>query len=102
MSDRSEKIFFVTAIILVPILLGLTPIKMVQRIGDGCPFSQSKQILNCNPCPFHSIISQEDQGTANLSLTFFAVASVDLQDFEVLSSRFITSNSPHTIIPLRC
>lgn len=102
MSDRSRIIFSITAIVLIPILLGMTPIKMVQKLGDGCPFSQGKQILNCNPCPFHSIISQGDQGIASLPLTVFTVSSIDLKDFEVLSSRFITSNSLLTIIPLRC
>jgi len=101
MSNRS-KIFSVTAIILIPILLGMTPIKMVQKIGDGCPFSQGKQILNCNLCPFHSIISQEDQGIVNLPLTLFVVATVNLPDFEVLSFRSFTSNSSLSVVPLRC
>lgn len=102
MSKRSKIIFPVTAILLIPILLGMTPIKMVQKIGDGCPFSQGKQILNCNPCPFHSIISQEDHGIANLPSLVFNNASIGLPDFEVLSSRFITSISPFSVVPLRC
>jgi len=102
MSNRSKIIFSVTAILLIPILLGMTPIRMVQKIGDGCPFSKGKQILNCNPCPFHSITSQEDHGITDLPSMLFNEASIDLPGFDALSSHSITSNSPLSVVPLRC
>jgi hypothetical protein len=102
MSNRSKIIFSVTAILLIPILFGMTPLNFVQKIGAGCPFSQGKQTLTCNPCPFNSVISQEDHGIAGLPSTLFVVASIDLPGFEVLNSYAITSNSPLSVVPLRC
>jgi hypothetical protein len=102
MSNRSKIIFSVTAILLIPILLGMTPLNMVQKIGAGCPFSQGKQALTCNPCPFNSIISQEDHGIADLPSTLFVGTSIDLPGFEVLNSHAITSNSLLSPLPLRC
>ncbi len=102
MSNRSKIIFSVIAILLIPILLGMTPLNMVQKIGAGCPFSKGKQILNCNPCPFNSITSQEYHGIADLPLTIFATASIDLPHFDALSSHSITSNNLLIVVPLRC
>src|SRR4030042_5377129 len=100
MSKRSKIIFSVTALLLIPILLGMTPLNMVQKIGAGCPLSQGKQVLTCNPCPFNSITSQEYHGIADLPLTLFVIASIDLPGFDALSSHSITSNSPLSIVPL--
>lgn len=102
MPSKSKIIFSVTAIFLIPILLGITPLNFVQKIGAGCPFSQGKQALTCNPCPFNSILSQEDHGIANLPLTLFEGDSVDLGAFEILNSRSITSNCLFRVIRLRC
>jgi len=102
MSNRLKIIFSVTAILLIPILLGMTPLNLAQKIGAGCPFSQSKQVLTCNPCPFHSIISQEDHGIADLPSTLFVGTSIHLPNFEIFNSHSITSNSPLSVVPLRC
>jgi hypothetical protein len=102
MSFKWKNLIVVTAILLIPILLGTVPLNFVQKIGAGCPFSQGKQKITCNPCPFNSIISQEDHGIANLLSMIFNDASVDLPGFEILYSRPITSNSPLSVLPLRC
>jgi hypothetical protein len=102
MLGRPKLLILIPALILIPILLGMTPLKMVQKIGDGCPFSQGKQVLNCNPCPFHSIISQEDHGIVSQPSMLFNEASADLPGFEVLNSISITSNNPLSVVPLRC
>jgi hypothetical protein len=102
MSNRSKIIFSVTAILLIPILLGMAPLNLAQKIGAGCPFSQGKQALTCNPCPFNSIISQEDHGIADLPSTLFDSASIHLPNFEVFNSHSITSNSLLSPLPLRC
>jgi len=99
---RQKLLIFIPAIILIPIILGMTPLNFVQKIGAGCPFSQGKQVVKCNPCPFNSIISQEDHGIADLPSTFFVGTSIDLPGFEVLNSHAITSNSLLSPLPLRC
>jgi len=102
MSNRSKIIFSVTAILLIPILLGMTPLNFVHKIGAGCPLSQDKQALKCNPCPFHSIISQENHGITDLPSALLDSTSIHLPNFEVLNSHSITSNSSLSVVPLRC
>ncbi|MGB9630038.1 MAG: hypothetical protein ACPL6D_15390, partial [Thermodesulfobacteriota bacterium] len=77
-------------------------IRMAQKIGDGCPFSQGKQILSCNPCPFHSIHSQENLVIANLPSTVFVGNSIEISNIESSNSHSITSTQLLNIIPLRC
>jgi len=102
MSNRAKIIFSVTAIVLILILLGMTPLNFVHKIGAGCPFSKGKQALKCNPCPFDSILTQEDHGIAVLPLAFSADASIHLSGLEVFDSPLTTSNSPLSAVPLRC
>jgi hypothetical protein len=59
MFSRSKLLIFIPAIILLPILLGMTPLNFVHKIGNGCPLSHDKQIT-CNFCPFNSIVSHDD------------------------------------------
>lgn len=102
MARKWKILIVVTAILLIPILLGMTPLNFVQKIGAGCPLSQGKQALKCNPCPFNSIISQEDHGIANLPSTFFEGDSVDSGALEILNPKSITSNRLFRAVPLRC
>jgi hypothetical protein len=102
MSYRSKIILSITAILLLPILLGMTPLNFVQKIGAGCPFSQTRQTLKYDFCLYNSVISQDDLGIANLPSTLFDSASVHLRGLEVLNSHPITSNIPLSAIPLRC
>ncbi len=67
MSRKTKILLFLTAILLIPILLGMTPLNFVQKMGSGCPFSQDKQVLKCHLCPFNSIVSQGDPFVVNLS-----------------------------------
>ena len=102
MLGRQKLLILIPALILIPILLGMIPLNFVQKIGAGCPLSQGKQALKCNPCPFNSIISQEDHGIAGLPSTLLDSTSIHLPNFEVLNSHSITSNSSLSVVPLRC
>ena len=59
MSRKSNWFRLLPAIILIPVLLGLTPLNFIEKMGSGCPFSHSKQI-SCNHCPFNSLVSHDD------------------------------------------
>jgi hypothetical protein len=102
MSKRSKITLSVTAIVLIPILLGMTPLNLVHKIGAGCPFSQGKQNLKCNPCPFHSIVSQDDPTVVNLNLTPLDQELTPAFDIQVLDSDSIHSNTTFNFVPLRC
>ena len=102
MLGRHKLLLLIPAILLIPILLGMTPLNFVQKISAGCPLSQGKQEVKCNPCPFHSINSPDDHGIADLPSAFFDSASIHLPGLEVLNSHPITSNNLLTVVPLRC
>jgi hypothetical protein len=102
MSNRSKIIFSVTAILLIPMLLGMTPLNLAQKIGAGCPFSQGKQALTCNPCPFNSIISHEDLTSVTLNSIPFVQEPTTSLDFQTLASNSGHSNISFNSVPLRC
>jgi len=102
MSGRSKLFILIPTIILIPILLGMTPLNFVQKIGAGCPLSQGKQVLKCNPCPFNSIVSQDDPTIVNLNLTPLDQESTPVLDIQVLDSDSIQSNITFNSVPLRC
>jgi hypothetical protein len=60
MKRQHRTIFLVTALVLIPVLFALTPLNFVQKLASGAPLSPVKPILQCNPCPFHSVTSQPD------------------------------------------
>jgi hypothetical protein len=102
MLSRHKLLLLIPAILLIPILLGMTPLNMAHKIGAGCPFSQGKQALTCNPCPFHSIVSHDDPLIVNLNLTPLNQESTPTFDIEVLDPDSIHSNVTFNSIPLRC
>jgi hypothetical protein len=102
MFSRHKLLLLIPAILLIPVLLGMTPLNMAQKIGAGCPFSQGKQTLKCNPCPFHSLVSHDDPTIVNLNLTPLDQGSTPPIDIQALDPDSIHSNLTFNSVPLRC
>ena len=102
MWEKRKLLFIIPAILLIPILLGMTPLNLVHRIGAGYPFSQGKQGIKCTPCPFHSIISQNDPTIVNLNLTPLDHELTPTLDIQDLDTDFIHSSTTFNSAPLRC
>jgi hypothetical protein len=102
MFGKRKLLLILPVIFLIPILLGMTPLNFVQKIGAGCPFAQGKQVMKCNPCPFNSIISQDDPTVVNLNLTPLDQESTSGCNIQVLDSGAIHPNITFPSIPLRC
>jgi hypothetical protein len=102
MLGRHKLLILIPALILIPILLGMTPLNFVDKIGAGCPFSQGKQTLSCNPCPFNSVISQDDPTILNLNLTPLDQESLLVQEFGTSLLESANSNISFNSVPLRC
>ena len=101
MSRKSTWFRLLPAIILIPVLLGLTPLNFIEKMGSGCPFSHSKQI-SCNHCPFNSLVSHED---ATVLSSISILSEHTLPDFYSFNPSELESY--HHIIfvnslPLRC
>ena len=69
MLGRHKLLIFIPAILLIPILLGMTPMNLYQKLSSGCPVPQCKQIQRASSCLFHSIVSQVDLNTPSLNST---------------------------------
>jgi hypothetical protein len=102
MLGRQKLLLLIPAIVLIPILLGMTPLNFIQKIGSGCPFSQDRQTLKCNPCPFNSVNAPGDPILVSLNS---APLEQDLMPSlypHGMYSNSILFNTPLKSLHLRC
>jgi hypothetical protein len=102
MLRRHKLLLLVPAILLIPILLGMTPLNMARRLSSGGPFTHCKQAQWNNHCLFHSLISHDDPTIVHLNLTPLDQESTPTFDIQVLDPDFIRSNITFNSVPLRC
>lgn len=102
MKRRHKTIFLLTALILMPVLFGITPLNFMHKLASGAPLSPVKQVLKCNPCPFHSLTSHPEAIQIESS-------SVPLESLPVVSLVSLTpagdvipSGFLPDLLPLRC
>ena len=101
MFSRSKILKLIPAIILIPILFGMTPLNFIQKIGSGCPFSHNKQIT-CNPCPFNSIVSHDATTLLHLDSIPLEHFSLDPLRFQIPGLDSHPSDIRLSSLPLRC
>lgn len=101
MSRKSNWIRLLPAIILIPVLLGLTPLNFIEKLGSGCPFSHSRQI-SCNHCLFNSAVPHDE---ATIIISNSIPSEHSLPDFYSFNPSELESHH-HVIfvnaLPLRC
>jgi len=102
MLGRHKLLLLIPAILLIPILLGMTPLNMAHKLASGGPFTHAKQGCWNNHCPFHSIASHNDPIIVNLNLTQLDQESTPAFDIHVLDPDSIHSNITFDSVPLRC
>lgn len=102
MLGRHKLLILIPAILLVPVLLGMTPLNIAHRLASGDPFTHCKQAQWSNHCPFHSIASHYDPTIVNLNLTPLDQGSTPRLDIHVLDPDSIHSNITFNSVPLRC
>ena len=102
MLGRHKLLLLILAVILIPILLGMTPLSMAHRLASGGPFTDCKQAQWSNYCPFHSLISHDDPTIVNLNSTSLDQESAPASDIQVLDPDSIHSNITFNSVPLRC
>ncbi len=57
MLRRKRLFILIPALLLIPILLGMIPLKLAHKLAQGGPFTQSSQGCSCQNCPANSLIS---------------------------------------------
>jgi hypothetical protein len=102
MSGKHKLLLLIPAILLIPILLGMTPLNMAHKLASGGPFTHCKHVKLNNHCPFHSVTSHNDPTIVSLNVTPLDQESIPLFDFLVLDSDSIYSNITFNSVPLRC
>ena len=102
MLGRHKLLLLIPAVILIPILLGMTPLNMAHRMASGGPFTHCKQAQWSNHCSFRSIVSHDDLTSVTLNSIPFVQEPMTSLDFQALASNSIHSNIPFNSIPLRC
>ena len=102
MLGRHKLLLLIPTILLLPILLGITPLNMAYKLASGGPFTHCKQAQWSNHCPFHSLISHDDPTILNLNLTPLHQESTPTFDIQVLYPDSIHSNISFNSVPLRC
>ena len=102
MLTRHKLLLLIPAILLIPILLGMTPLNMAHKSASGEPLTHGKRICLNNHCPFHSLISHDDPTIVNLNSTLLDQESTPIFDIQVLDPDSILSQKTFNSVPLRC
>jgi hypothetical protein len=102
MLGRHKLLLLILTILLIPILLGMTPLTMAHRLASAGSFPHCKQAQWSNHCLSHSLISHDDPTIVNLSFTLLDHESTPTFDIQVLDLDFFHSNMTFNSVPLRC
>jgi hypothetical protein len=102
MLGKHKLLLMIPAILLIPILLGMTPLNMAHRLASGGPFTHCKQVKLNNHCPFHSATSHDDPTIVNLSLAPLDQEATPTFDIQVSDFDSLHSNITFNSVPLRC
>ena len=102
MLGRHKLLLLIPVILLIPILLGMTPLNMAHKLANGGPFTHGKQGCWNNYCPFNSLVSHNDLTVGILSSTALDQESTPTFNIQVLDLDSIHSNVTFNSVPLRC
>ena len=102
MLRRYRLIILISVFLLVPILVGMTPLNMAHMLASVDHFVHGKQGCWKNHCPFHSLISRDDPNIVNLNVTPLDQESTPTFDIHVLDPDSTHSNITFNSVPLRC
>ena len=102
MLGRHKLLVLIPAILLIPILLGMTPLNMSHKLASGGPSTHCKQAQWSNRCLLHSVTSHNDPTIVNVNITPLDQGSTPTFDIQVLDPDSIHSNVTFNSVPLRC
>jgi hypothetical protein len=102
MLGRHKLILLIPAILLIPILLGMTPLNMAHKLASGGPFTHCKQAQVKNNCLFHSTFSHNDPTIVNPNVTPLDLELTPTLDIQALDPESVPCNATFNSVPLRC
>jgi hypothetical protein len=102
MLHKHELLILISVILLVPILLGMTPLNMAHRLASGGTFAQGKEHKLNNHCLFNSLVSHDDLTVGILNSTLLDKESLSSQELRTPVLDSVRSNIFFSPGPLRC
>ena len=103
MVRKKKLLILIPALLLIPVLLGMVPLKKAHKLAQGGPFSQSSQGCSCNNCPAHSLISHNHFDALTINSTPAHQVLLYSQRVLYAAPESIFSNIHFSSsIPLRC
>lgn len=106
MNTRRNTLISIVAMLLILVLIGLPSMRFVQKLSAGCPFSQTKSVLSCNPCMYRTVASPIETG--DLLIAALPPVAPDILPLTNISEKsigrdvIIASNPLSEVTPLRC
>jgi len=98
----NRKLLIMVSILLVPVLLGMTPMNMFQKLSGQCHLCQGKQIQRSGSCLFNSLVSQDGITIPILNSTMLVEDIKPLLHLKILVLYPSHNNSYLSSAPLRC
>ncbi|HBB16774.1 MAG: hypothetical protein A3J94_05735 [Syntrophus sp. RIFOXYC2_FULL_54_9] len=104
MFHRKKLLILIPTLLLIPLLVGMIPLKLVNKLAQGGPYAQCQDKQGCGHknCSAHSLISQNHlDGVTDHSTSPDQDLSY-LQKALPVGSESFYSHIGFTSIPLRC
>ena len=102
MLRRKKLRILIPALLLIPILLAMIPLKMAHKLAQGGHCTQGSQGCSCNNCPAHSLISHSHFDVVAVDSTSPNQGLPYSQEMLYTAPEFFHSNIHFSSIPLRC
>ena len=102
MLGKHKLLLLIPAILLIPILLGMTPLNLAHKLASGGPFTHCKQVQWSNHCPFHSIASHNDLPNVSLNTTPLFQGLSPIHESQISLLDFFQPNIFFKLVSLRC
>jgi hypothetical protein len=99
---RHKLLILIPAIILIPILLGMTPLTIAHKFSSGGPLTHGKQVRLSNHCLFHSVTSHNDLTVKTLNSTALDQELLLAQEIDAPVLDSFSSYTFFNSVPLRC
>ncbi len=101
---KEKLLILIPTLLLIPLLLGMIPLKLANKLAHGgtCTQCQDKNACGHKNCSAHSLISQNHFEGVTGHSTPLDQGLLYLQKALPIGSESIYSNISFTSIPLRC
>ncbi len=98
----NRKLLFTVAILLIPVLLGMTPMNLFHKLSGQSHLCQGKQIQRSGSCLFNSLVSQDDITVPILNSAALAEDMAPPLHMQILVLDPSHNSSHLSSLPLRC